>query len=66
MATDRSDADCYEMVLSTGIQIRDSPATGSGVHLDAKFCPMWMNCVFKIVATLDGDAFISVPVLGTW
>lgn len=35
------------------------------MHLDAKFCPVWMNRVFKILATLDGDAFISVPVLDT-
>lgn len=65
MAADCSDADCYEMVVSTGIWIRDIPATGSGMHLDAKFCPVWMNHVFKILATLDGDAFISVPVLDT-
>lgn len=65
MSTDCSDADCCEMVLSMGIWIRDIPATGSGMYLDAKFCPMWMNCVFKILATLDGDAFLSVPVLGT-
>lgn len=65
MATDCSDADCYEMVRSTGIQIRDIPTTGSGIHFDAKCCPLWMNCVFKILATLDGAAFTSVPVLGT-
>lgn len=58
------DTDRYEMVPSTDILIRDSPTTGSDIHSDSEFCSVWINCAFKLLVILDGDA-IFVTVFGT-
>lgn len=52
------------MVPSTDILIRDSPTTGSDIHSDSEFCSVWINCAFKLLVILDGDA-IFVTVFGT-